>query len=115
MDAITNSFCAVCPLTPHPFTACGCTEFTPVSQGGNVLGNGTWLNVGGNEGITYGGVKAASQAGGGPYDDPDGGKSCVSMNSYLYQNSHYPCRNLAFGELAISRHYTYMLTRCSVY
>ena len=24
-------------------------------QGGNVLGNGTWVNAGGNQGVTYGG------------------------------------------------------------
>ncbi|KAF5351680.1 hypothetical protein D9756_007693 [Leucocoprinus leucothites] len=53
MDAITNSFCA----------------------GGNVLGNGTWMNVGGNQAVTYGGAAAPSQTGGGPYDDPDGRKS----------------------------------------
>ncbi len=44
-------------------------------QGGNVLGNGTWLNVGGNQGVTYGGLAAQSQDGGGPYDDPDGRNS----------------------------------------
>ncbi|KAI0930066.1 hypothetical protein AcV5_006867 [Taiwanofungus camphoratus] len=53
MDVITNSFCA----------------------GGNVLGNGTWINVGGNQAVTYGGLAAASQTGGPPYDDPDGGQS----------------------------------------
>ncbi|KAG6810066.1 hypothetical protein H0H92_013500 [Tricholoma furcatifolium] len=53
MDAITNTFCA----------------------GGNVMGNGTWLNVGGNQAVTYGGAAAASQNGGGPYDDPDGRQS----------------------------------------
>jgi hypothetical protein len=58
MDAITNSFCA----------------------GGNVLGNGTWLNVGGNQAVTYGGNPAASQNGGGPYDDPDGGRSVRLLN-----------------------------------
>lgn len=50
-------------LTPH--------------QGGAVLGNGTWLNVGGNQAVTYGGVTDPSQTGGPPYDDPDGGQSCV--------------------------------------
>ncbi|CAA7261864.1 unnamed protein product [Cyclocybe aegerita] len=53
MDPVTNSFCA----------------------GGNVLGNGTWLNVGGNQGVTYGGQPAASQFGGGPYNNPDGRQS----------------------------------------
>ena len=46
-------------------------------QGGTVLGNGTWLNVGGNQAVTYGGAAAPSQTGGLPYDDPDGGKSYV--------------------------------------
>ncbi|KAL5507236.1 hypothetical protein ACEPAH_6692 [Sanghuangporus vaninii] len=53
MDAVTNSFCA----------------------GGNVLGNGTWVNAGGNQAVTWGGLTANSQNGGGPYDDPDGGQS----------------------------------------
>lgn len=53
MDAITNSFCA----------------------GGGVMSNGTWLNVGGNQAVTYNGDPAASQTGGGPYDDPDGRQS----------------------------------------
>ncbi|KAF9447951.1 copper radical oxidase [Macrolepiota fuliginosa MF-IS2] len=53
MDALTNTFCA----------------------GGNVLGNGTWLNVGGNQAVTYGGNPAPSQDGGGPYDNPDGRQS----------------------------------------
>lgn len=57
MDIVTNSFCA----------------------GGNVLGNGTWINVGGNQGVTFGGNPAASQTGGPPYDDPDGGQSCVTF------------------------------------
>lgn len=53
MDAVTNSFCA----------------------GGNVLGNGTWVNAGGNQAVTWGGLTANSQNGGPPYDDPDGGQS----------------------------------------
>lgn len=40
-----------------------------------MLGNGTWVNVGGNQAVTYGGNQAASQNGGAPYDDPDGGQS----------------------------------------
>ncbi|KDR75046.1 hypothetical protein GALMADRAFT_248901 [Galerina marginata CBS 339.88] len=56
MDAITNTFCA----------------------GGNVLGNGTWLNVGGNQAVSYGGQPATSQTGGGPYDDPDGRQSLLT-------------------------------------
>ncbi|KAF8491027.1 glyoxal oxidase [Gautieria morchelliformis] len=53
MDIVTNTFCA----------------------GGNVLANGTWVNVGGNQGVTFGGNTDPSQTGGGPYDDPDGGQS----------------------------------------
>ncbi|KAI9435759.1 glyoxal oxidase [Lactarius indigo] len=56
MDIITNSFCA----------------------GGNVLGNGTWVNIGGNQAVTYGGATAMSQDGGQPYNDPDGGKSFLN-------------------------------------
>ncbi|WVQ63929.1 uncharacterized protein L199_002085 [Kwoniella botswanensis] len=55
MDVLSNSFCA----------------------GGTVLGNGTWLNVGGNQAITYGGVAmpTAQQSGQSPYKDWDGGKA----------------------------------------
>ncbi|KAF9482234.1 copper radical oxidase [Pholiota conissans] len=56
LDAVTNTFCA----------------------GGNVLANGTWLNVGGNQAVTYGGQPAASQNGGGAYDDPDGRQSLLT-------------------------------------
>ncbi|KAJ8463198.1 hypothetical protein ONZ45_g17667 [Pleurotus djamor] len=59
MDAVTNAFCA----------------------GGNVLGDGTWLNIGGNQAVTWGGEPAESQNGGGPYDDPDGRRSAI--NFYL--------------------------------
>ncbi|KAH9915157.1 copper radical oxidase, partial [Epithele typhae] len=55
MDVVTNSFCA----------------------GGTVLGNGTWINVGGNQAVKTGGDPADSQNGGGVYDDPDGGKSLI--------------------------------------
>ncbi|TFY58824.1 hypothetical protein EVJ58_g6182 [Rhodofomes roseus] len=58
MDVVTNSFCA----------------------GGSVLGNGTWVNVGGNQAVTYGGLAADSQTGGLPYDDPDGGHSVRLLN-----------------------------------
>ncbi|KAG8896391.1 hypothetical protein FRB99_008918 [Tulasnella sp. 403] len=58
MDVVSNSFCA----------------------GGNVLGNGTWLNVGGNQAITWGGITAASQTGGPPYDNLDGGKAIRLLN-----------------------------------
>jgi hypothetical protein len=53
------------------------TKHILLAKGGNVLGNGTWLNVGGNQAVTFGGVAAASQLGGGPYDDPDGRQSFV--------------------------------------
>ena len=53
MDIVTNSFCA----------------------GGIALGNGTWLNVGGNQPVVPGGGTA--DANGGAYHDPDGGKSYV--------------------------------------
>jgi hypothetical protein len=54
MDVLSNSFCA----------------------GGTVLGNGTWLNVGGNQAIVPGGDPApAPQTGNGPYQDWDGGKA----------------------------------------
>jgi len=45
-----------------------------------VLGNGTWMNVGGNKGVTYGGLDAPDQTGGGPYDNPDGGQSIRLLN-----------------------------------
>lgn len=76
MDIITNSFCA----------------------GGNVLGNGTWLNVGGNQAVTYGGLTASSQNGGAPYDDPDGGQSYVLISLYLLHNltDHVPQDSVCF-------------------
>lgn len=59
MDVVTNSFCA----------------------GGGVLGNGTWLNVGGNQAITWGGLPASAQTGdNGPYYDADGGKAIRLLN-----------------------------------
>ncbi|KAH6906319.1 copper radical oxidase [Coprinopsis sp. MPI-PUGE-AT-0042] len=57
MEAVTNSFCA----------------------GGNVLGNGTWLNVGGNEAVTFGGAVAEDQsASGAPYFNIDGRTSMLT-------------------------------------
>ncbi|ORY24774.1 glyoxal oxidase precursor [Naematelia encephala] len=55
MDVLSNSFCA----------------------GGTVLGNGTWLNAGGNQAITVGGVAmpTAQQSGQSVYGDWDGGKA----------------------------------------
>lgn len=58
MDVYSNSFCA----------------------GGSSLGNGTWLNVGGNQGITWGGnTPDPSQVGEAPYFDYDGGKSIRTL------------------------------------
>ena len=70
MDIVTNTFCAVSHSTIYLSMT---KRFS--AQGGNVLGNGTWLNVGGNQAITYGGLPAKSQNGGAPYDDLDGGYS----------------------------------------
>lgn len=54
MDVISNTFCA----------------------GGTVLGNGTWINVGGNQAVTYKGAVAVNeQTGQNPYGDWDGGKA----------------------------------------
>lgn len=58
MDVYSNSFCA----------------------GGASLGDGRWINVGGNQGITWGGLVPAAQTtpspyGGAPYDDYDGGSA----------------------------------------
>lgn len=80
MDVVTNSFCAVSFQSSSP--SCGIIAelfvyFLSFKKGGNVLGNGTWINVGGNQAITYGGLQAASQNGGAPYDDPDGRQSYV--------------------------------------
>ena len=66
-----------------------------ISQGGNVLGNGTWLNVGGNIAVQYGGVQAQSQTGGGPYDDPDGGNSYGPPMFILFKRPNFLL--LAFG------------------
>ncbi|KAF8624940.1 hypothetical protein AX17_006966 [Amanita inopinata Kibby_2008] len=55
LDAITNTFCA----------------------GGNVLGNGTWVVVGGNSPVTYGGQSIDTNDGQGPYGDPDGRNSLL--------------------------------------
>jgi hypothetical protein len=56
MDVVTNSFCA----------------------GGSSLGNGTWVNLGGNQAVTWGGNTASSQTDpDAPYNNLDGGKSYV--------------------------------------
>lgn len=52
LDVVTNSFCA----------------------GGGVTGDGTWVNLGGNQAVTWGGNTADSQTGtSAPYMDADGG------------------------------------------
>ncbi len=79
MDIVTNSFCA----------------------GGTVLGNGTWLNVGGNQAVKKGGDPADSQNGGGDYDDPDGGKSyvqCLISCAWYHAVADRPFFAAGFGE-----------------
>ncbi|KAJ2926787.1 hypothetical protein H1R20_g10295, partial [Candolleomyces eurysporus] len=72
LDVMTNAFCA----------------------GGNVLGNGTWINVGGNQAVTWGGNAVDRQDGGGPYNDPDGRQSirmldpCVDRNCDWRMSPH---------------------------
>ena len=60
MEVLSNSFCA----------------------GGTVLGNGTWINVGGNQAISYGGNAMATnqQTGQSPYGDWDGGMAMRFLN-----------------------------------
>lgn len=61
-------------------------------QAGSVMGNGTWVNVGGNYGVTYGGLQAANQNGGGPYQDPDGRQSWVVLVHWIQvDNNLVPC------------------------
>ena len=71
MDIYTNSFCAV----RDKYLLRLALSDSMFIQGGNVLGNGTWLNIGGNQAVTYGGAQATSQFGGPPYNDPDGRRS----------------------------------------
>ncbi|KAI0829837.1 DUF1929-domain-containing protein [Trametes gibbosa] len=80
MDIITNTFCA----------------------GGNVLANGTWINVGGNMAVTTGGATADSQVTGGqPYQDPDGGKSMRMLTPCDDGN----CEWNLFGQMTTRRWY----------
>ncbi|KAF5338488.1 hypothetical protein D9611_013244 [Ephemerocybe angulata] len=59
-EVVTNSFCA----------------------GGNVLGNGTWINVGGNQAVQWGGEPAATQDGtAAPYFNVDGRTSIRLLNT----------------------------------
>ncbi len=44
-------------------------------KGGNVMGDGTWVNVGGNQAVTTGGNAAPDQNGVPPYNDADGRQS----------------------------------------
>ncbi|ORY61159.1 copper radical oxidase [Leucosporidium creatinivorum] len=55
MDIETNSFCA----------------------GGNVLGNGTWVNVGGNQAVGPGGLNLGATN---PYGNGDGGKATRTLD-----------------------------------
>ena len=41
------------------------------------MGDGTWVNVGGNQAVTTGGNPSADQNGAPPYDDADGRQSWV--------------------------------------
>lgn len=72
MDVVTNAFCAVrCPFIFNPISG-----ISDNIQGGNVLANGTWVNVGGNQAVTVAGAPADSQDGSSaPYYDADGRKS----------------------------------------
>lgn len=66
-----------------------------------MLGNGTWLNIGGNQGVTYGGEAAARQDGGGPYNDPDGRQSYVAfVSDRLDKLTHWSFLS-AFGKLKL--------------
>ncbi|PVF99117.1 DUF1929-domain-containing protein [Serendipita vermifera] len=93
MDVVSNSFCA----------------------GGGVLGDGTWVNVGGNQAVKWGGDKADTQDGtSAPYHNVDGGKSirtlvpCDDQNcnwvddpaNYMVERRWYPTlENLPDGSL----------------
>lgn len=66
MDIKTNSFCA----------------------GGNVLADGTWLNVGGNQAVGPGGLNAAALTA--PYDDGDGGMAVRSVLASIYHSIGTP-------------------------
>ncbi|KAG7446598.1 glyoxal oxidase [Guyanagaster necrorhizus] len=79
MDIVTNTFCA----------------------GGNVMGDGTWLNVGGNQAVTYGGLTATSQKGGKPYNDPDGRQSLRVLNPC----DDGSCDWRVFGDMSTQRWY----------
>jgi hypothetical protein len=87
----------------------------PVGQGGSVLGNGTWLNVGGNGAVTYGGN--AAQSSGPPYYDPDGGQSYAPVFFFYIMLMNLPCFTSVFGTkllsgVAITLSYCRMLNPC---
>ncbi|OBZ77945.1 hypothetical protein A0H81_02855 [Grifola frondosa] len=71
MDIVTNSFCVVRPFQSSRFTRLVLTAAR--LQRGNMLANGTWAIISGNQAVTYGGMAVSCQMGGLPYDDPDGG------------------------------------------
>lgn len=53
------------------------------------------MNVGGNQAVIYGGVTDPNQSGAGPYDDPDGGRSCVfSLFSYALKLTTSPASGM---------------------
>ena len=82
------------------------------SKGGNVLGNGTWVNVGGNQAVTYGGAPADVQDGScGPYLDADGRKSWVFtflMEAYYHIDAFF----LSIRYVCISNKTTYQFITC---
>jgi hypothetical protein len=57
-----------------------------LGHGGDVLGNGTWANVGGNQAVTYGGATALTQNGD-PRDNDAVGGSIVSSCLVQYQGN----------------------------
>ncbi|GAA5944057.1 hypothetical protein JCM10213_008985 [Rhodosporidiobolus nylandii] len=64
-------------LTTNTYTALD-IETNTFCAGGNVLGSGQWMNMGGNGGVTTGGVaewQAGVANGGGAYKDSDGGRA----------------------------------------
>ncbi|KAG8839721.1 hypothetical protein FRC18_008441 [Serendipita sp. 400] len=95
LDIVTNSFCA----------------------GGGVTGDGTWVNLGGNQAVTWGGNSADSQTGQtAPYMSWDGGKAIRFLtpcddktcnwvddpNRYMTTRRWYPTlENLPDGSLFV--------------
>lgn len=52
----------------------------PFCASGAVMGNGSWLVAGGNQGVEYGGAATNVQTASGPYGDADGRLSIRLMN-----------------------------------